>query len=1321
MLPSATMMNLQQNKNPGEVLVDEPAGSPEMDLANLTADVADADSCESPAADAKPTPIAVDEDANYSEHTRPATGKHKFKTGLNCLQINLHHCKAAMANLSRLAAEKQTYIVLAQEPYIYKNKVCQIPPGFECISGSLNPIRACVFVHKSLTYWMLPQFTDADLCSVVVQESGGNSNNQIIFSSVYMPGDSSMAPPSQKVRELATYSQDKGICLILGGDTNAHHAHWGSSDVNVRGEQLLDYVLSSNLIVCNQGVTPTFKTASREEVLDITLISSRHADMVRDWKVLDREPSFSDHCYISFMVNTGRVFNTVSVSYNAKRINWPGFQESLACKMLNHTVDEKVDSLNSIEKHSTFLVDCLMQSFHDNTPLCYNRGRNSNPWWNPELTKLRKKARKLMTLLRRRNDPVIQSQYRDVRRDFKKAVRQSQRSSWRQFCQDIEGVHPVARLVKTLSLDKTCKINTMLKSNGKFTSTPIEALNVLLDNFFPGDVTADNIDPPVHAPEGLFLSKSIIREDLIIRAMDSFKPFKSPGPDGIRPCLLHYAIKDSSFVALLCKVYQACLIYGYVPSVWREARVVFIPKPGKKDYSEVKSFRPISLTSFFLKSLERLVLWRLQCVEFKDHPVGKNQYAFTTGKSSENALHQVVNRLEKAILGEQFALAAFVDIEGAFDNVRFDSFKKALEAHHAHPVIIRWIDFMLRNRRVHSTLLGVSASRNVRKGGAQGGVLTPSLWNIVINPVLAHDPRGPVHKTGFADDVAAVATGPDPSTLRDLIQGFLNVAARWATDCGLKLSLSKTCFIMFTHKLKWDIRPLKVYGVDVQKANEIKYLGVTLDSKLSWIPHCTNKAQKAIMTLAQIRRAVGVTWGLTPKNMWWVYRSVVRPSMTYGSLVWSNAIYRTTALKKLARVQSLACRMISGAFQTSPTAGIEVALNILPMDIFLRCEAMKAAHRLGVSGCQLLRTYAPPRGKFHSHSDLCIADMSSIPTLHMPPDAIPPSLCLRHSFRVEIADRASFSNNLDFRRVQDDLACFTDGSKMGYKSGCGLCVYHNRQLDYTEYQSLGSLTTVFQAEVYAINLCASYLLNKNVMNNHISIYSDSQAAIKALGMTVITSKTVLNCLTILNRLSIGNSVTLRWVPGHSGITGNELADSLARKGSFQPLLGPEPCLPVAASCFRGAIRSWANELHSSYWRNLQCCRQSKLAMGNPSEPRSKILLSLSRSSIRAILMVLTGHGVFARHRFLQNQIGSPICSYCNSGDETAEHFVCICPIYLPYRIKYLGIGTSFSEACAPTNTPALLRFINESKRLSNSVLPAGLEDNPTQQVEDSPL
>jgi ribonuclease HI len=71
---------------------------------------------------------------------------------------------------------------------------------------------------------------------------------------------------------------------------------------------------------------------------------------------------------------------------------------------------------------------------------------------------------------------------------------------------------------------------------------------------------------------------------------------------------------------------------------------------------------------------------------------------------------------------------------------------------------------------------------------------------------------------------------------------------------------------------------------------------------------------------------------------------------------------------------------------------------------------------------------------------------------------------------------------------------------------------------------------------------------------------DSQAALKALGGLKVTSGLVAECLDALSALASLNRVTLAWVPGHRGISGNKEADKLARQASPIPLLGPEPAL-----------------------------------------------------------------------------------------------------------------------------------------------------------------
>jgi hypothetical protein len=78
----------------------------------------------------------------------------------------------------------------------------------------------------------------------------------------------------------------------------------------------------------------------------------------------------------------------------------------------------------------------------------------------------------------------------------------------------------------------------------------------------------------------------------------------SAGVDEIFPALL----QQGFFLEPLTKIFTASLVFGYIPKEWQNVKILFILKTGRDElYELAKSYRPISLASFFLKTMERLV------------------------------------------------------------------------------------------------------------------------------------------------------------------------------------------------------------------------------------------------------------------------------------------------------------------------------------------------------------------------------------------------------------------------------------------------------------------------------------------------------------------------------------------------------------------------------------------------------------------------------------------------------------------------------------------------------------------------------------------
>jgi len=124
-------------------------------------------------------------------------------------------------------------------------------------------------------------------------------------------------------------------------------------------------------------------------------------------------------------------------------------------------------------------------------------------------------------------------------------------------------------------------------------------------------------------------------------------------------------------------------------------------------------------------------------------------------------------------------------------------------------------------------------------------------------------------------------------------------------------------------------------------------------------------------------------------------------------------------------------------------------------------------------------------------------------------------------------------------------------------------------------------------------------------NKRILIFSDSQAALKALSSPKVTSGLVAECLDALSVLASMNEVSLIRVPGHCGILGNEDADKLARQASATPLLGPEPALCSA----REAIKNWTEHQHYSAWRDLPGLRHGSFLQAD--HVRKELITCLS--------------------------------------------------------------------------------------------------------------
>ena len=920
-----------------------------------------------------------------------------------------------------------------------------------------------------------------------------------------------------------------------------------------------------------------------------------------------------------------------------------------------------IKDVTGIEVAVRELNEAIIDAYEANCRAKPMSAEHRVPWWNGTLEGLRRKSRRLFN---RAKGSGGWDEYKTVLSEYKKEIRKAKRGSWRDFCSEVKDLPTYARIHKLMSKDPAANFGLMERPDGTYTRDGKQTLELLLETHFPGSRMCEVPDLGTVAvcgtrprPDEWRTSRGIFSRGRIKWALGSFQAFKSPGSDGIFPALLQRGLTE--ILGALRSIFVASLAVGHIPSPWTLVNVVFIPKAGKRPGNNPKSFRPISLTSFLLKTMEKVVGLHMREEVLKHRPLHPCQHAYREGRSTESALYALTRKIERTLEQGEVAMCAFLDIEGAFDNTSHTAILAALRGRGVEDVTCDWILAMLRERYVRAAAAGESAAVKVDRGCPQGGVLSPLLWSMVVDDLLIELDSTGVYSQGYADDIVVMVRGKFEETLVSVLQGSLNLIQNWCRGRQLGINPRKTTVVLFTKRTKLrGVPALRLGGEDVPLSDEVKYLGVTLDRRLNWKGHIDSALARARSAFWTSRRMIGTRWGLGPQMCDWIYEVMVKPMITYGAVVWWRATGTGAVRKKMDALQRQACLITTGAIRTTPTAAMEALLGWHPLHIKVGEVGRMGLYRLRSSG--LIKERIDWDDVKNTAIEDSVLDMISDFSNH--------DLNIDQTFRVEIPSREEWNTGGPPMR-EGTVIWYTDGSKTESNVGAGV---YGPTVGAEISQCMGKYCTVFQAEVHAIGLCAEENRRMGLTGKTICIFSDSQAALKSLWSPKVTSRVVWECLQTLNELGATNRVTLFWVPGHRGIEGNERADGLARAGSSSRFIGPEPFCGLSMSVAKDHLRRWANQEHQKYWACGSGLRHARevIRLSSPGEARG--LIRLDKTKLKAITELKTGHGPFKKHLHTMGLINDPVCRFCGMEEETAEHLLSVCEALCRRRLLHMG-------------------------------------------------
>jgi len=230
----------------------------------------------------------------------------------------------------------------------------------------------------------------------------------------------------------------------------------------------------------------------------------------------------------------------------------------------------------------------------------------------------------------------------------------------------------------------------------------------------------------------------------------------------------------------------------------------------------------------------------------------------------------VVSSIEKSLSIKEYTLIAFLDIEGAFNNVLPTSITESLTELGVKLLMVGLIHKLLISRMVTATLGTSAQTRLLSRGTPQGGVLLPLLWNIAVNKLLRILEGGGCKVVAYADEVANIFNGKYPQARCDLMTAKLKILSEWTIENGLGVSPSRTELVLFTNRYKIpQLNPPILNNCNLSFSDHARCIRLVLDKRLKWGLNNQKGTQKATIALYFCKKEIGLRWGMSPKIVNW--------------------------------------------------------------------------------------------------------------------------------------------------------------------------------------------------------------------------------------------------------------------------------------------------------------------------------------------------------------------------------------------------------------------------------------------------------------------
>ena len=1133
--------------------------------------------------------------------------------------------------------------------------------------------------------------TDVQTCRVRMSK-----NKWMTITNLYCPPVNSKG---QDISEcIATELIPSLASSFIAGDFNAHCPLWEDDyPEDKRGEQVAEWAMEKELSILNTGApTRTNIVSGRGTAPDVTLCGKWWNNKC-DWYV-EGPIGSSDHLPIVTSISCKTHHQPVlgaRARWRSQGVDWKEFTKEVEEKMEESmmgvvtNIHERVKRLNSI----------MMEAAYKHVGKVKPRKKKRNLWLTPTVRGCIRKRNKL-----RRDLKTNRKEWLDACKETNDAIREAKTECWREVVEgaiNSEEEGKVWSFVKTLNgtPDRNSPNEALVVGGRRITSDKRKA-DAFIDNYAEvSRLKFTRAERRTNLQAKRMLRKQTVNDESccdftieeLNKAIQKMKAKGAAGDDEIPPSFLK-ALGPIARAELL-RIFNLSFDRADLPRIWRVASIIPLLKAGKSP-RELQSYRPVSLTSCVVKTMERMVANRLQYLAETQGMFNKLQAGFRKGRSCEDQILKVVQRIEDGFQEKKMERSVLVllDYSKAYDKVWQNKLLLAMDEKGVPHKFLKWIAAFLTDRQARVRFQSShSKTRVMRQGLPQGAVLSPLLFLFFIDDLAEQLPDDTLN-TLFADDVSAVATHRSKEVAMETAQRTVNVVAAWSREWKLDLNAAKSEVAFFstnTHESTW--RPtIKLYDGDLQRLfddgeeftfrENPRLLGVILDRQLCFGPQVKHVTGEATKKLRLLRMVSNSEWGASKKFLKNLYQTFGLSKMNYAAPAWQGWL-SDSQKARLEVEQNKALRIVTGQYKDTHCDALRKEANICSMATSIRRECAKAGEKAARqpqdhprritweavstqrcrkswrSECKRLQEDLPEA--LNSREELgthCRAPWREC-QIDVHPEL--PGLTSRH--QDEAVRRQLAIERLE--ALDGEWTIYTDGSAdAGFKDGGSAAVVTRGGplAPITEHVIMkkgAARTSSYEEEDQAMRDAIAWVRENGHPDQRIVIATDSQSLCSALQNRSPEVNALLNAIEACSA-----SITIQWIPGHSDIPGNELADAHAKEaaqssGAGRPVSYKSACAEVKR-CFVDPPSSHerTREVYSKY------SEEKEKSVKNRDD---QVLLARLRS----------GHHMwFMSYRHRIGKRDTAECERCGFGDDDVVHWLA-CPGTLAARTALFECST----------------------------------------------